>query len=38
MNVVFFKVPEAAKEIPDVPTAVPRKPEPPPAKGMLHCK
>lgn len=37
MNAVFFKVPEVPKKIPEekVPTAVPKKPEPPPAKGML---
>lgn len=31
-------MPEVPKKIPEekVPIAVPRKPEPPPAKGMLH--
>lgn len=38
MNVFLFEVPEVPKKIPEekVPIAVPRKPEPPPAKGMFH--
>lgn len=37
MNAGFFKVPEVPKKIPEekVPIAVPKKPEPTPAKGML---
>lgn len=40
MNAVFFKVPEVPKKIPEekVPTVVPKKPEPPPAKGMFTTK
>lgn len=40
MDAVFFKVPEVPKKIPEekVPVAVPRKPEPTPAKGKLHYR
>jgi len=40
MNAVFFEVPEVPKKIAEekVPVAEPRKPEPPPAKGMLRYR
>lgn len=40
MVAVSFKVPEVPEKILEekVPIAVPRKPEPPVAKGMLHTR